>query len=309
MFDVVLKIKKNIMELKFVENIEPLYTSVAPLDKIFRYDYGDDRYYFRMVGGEVYPYMSITTVAGKVVGYTLKEGLTKWRVGLGEAADYIAKTTAMEGTLQHEYALRAAIEKAGDYDLIHSEVMSYAGKEGFPTLGYEWSVSVRNVVACFMEFFKERNVRLIAAEFPVYSDQAQIAGLIDSVVEMDFDKKRIIAIIDNKRGNNHDSPDYKFQLNAQRIMWNDMFGEIFPVTHIFNWSATNWANKVKYTLTNQTGKAYSDDMMMRSLMAVPKTNGWVKMPKTHNELVGKFTLEEFDILKNILNFEIKPQQK
>lgn len=296
------------MELKIIETIEPKFSSVAAIFKLFRYDYGDDRYYFRLIGDEVYPYMSITTVSGKVVGYTLKEGLTKWRIGNGEAADYIAKTTAMEGTLQHEYCIQAAIERGGDFDRIHNEVSAYAASEGFPTLAYDWSVSVRNNVACFMDFFVEREVKLIAAEFPVCSDACQIAGLIDCVVEMEFNKKRVFAIVDNKRSAHHSNPDYKFQLNAQRIMWNDMFGDQFPVTHIFNWSATNYSNKVKYALTNQTDKEYSNDEMMRVLMAVPKINGWVKMPKTHQELVGQFSLDDYEISQNILNFEIKPQK-
>lgn len=85
------------------------------------------------------------------------------------------------------------------------------------------------------------------AHYPVFP----FAGALDLVCELDWQGKRITAIVDLKTGRIW--PNHPYQLEAYKLLWNHNFPEC-PVEMIFNWRPKDW-NKQKeptYQLKNQT---------------------------------------------------------
>lgn len=289
---------KNFFE-EILPEIAPRIEGLAPPFLLKRSDRGDDRYYFKVGGSEAY--LSMTSFCKKalptspeLVRYVNDRGIDLSEFIRDEAADY--------GTFMHIVCVEVLKSGSGHLgeiqDMAREEAISrrYYGREEI------WSSKIINDLLSFITFLKEKNVVPVAAEFPVASDEFGIAGMVDLPCELDFNGSRVKAIVDMKSGRKGFWPEHELQIHGYMTMWNDWFGSIYPVTHVFNWAPNNWRDSPTYKLKNQTKSAFASTIRQR--MAIAKEEGWIKPPKSYTYYDGAFTLEDFDIDNH--KFEISP---
>jgi hypothetical protein len=281
--------------------IEPRITGFRMPYTLYRYDLGNDRYYFEYpVTGEAIPYLSVTAWTKKVLGES--EYLGKWRGNVGnDYADWYSGMRAERGSLGH--MLVAEIERTGEGSFRHVREMAYetAIEKGYPHQALAWQDSLVNDIACWMQFRKERNLEVLGAEVCVRSTRYGLAGAIDMICRLDFGKDRVNAIIDMKFGNVNEEH-HALQLNAYKTIWNDDFKDYFEVSHVFNWSPNKYTSRKPYTLKNQTDSTYAKSV--RERMGLAKLEGMIQPPKAALRLDGDFTTEDFEIDNHIQKYSI-----
>ena len=106
-------------------------------------------------------------------------------------------------------------------------------------------------VLAFAQFIIDYNVKPLAIEICLYHPFDGYAGAIDLVCELDFNKKRIRAIIDLKSGRKGFYESHEVQLGAYLEMWKIHFPDS-PVDKVFNWSPKAWRKAPTYNLVNQS---------------------------------------------------------
>ena len=259
---------------------------------------GADRMYFRK--GVNHYYVGVTTVCKKVL--PPNAGLENWKIKIAEEGGShldISEKAKWYGTILH--ALICAHEcryiKTSEYkgsfrfefnnENWHTFLLDFM-RIGKIDLGlYElWKWQIKNDMFAYFKWKKEYNVEIITCEFPVFSDLFWVASCIDLVVQMDFNRKRVIAIVDLKSGTARaDHPDYKLQLAIYKMLWNkDFIDSSFEVTHIFNWQPKDRQKAPNdYNLVNHTEKNFTVEQVTYFLSGVPLFWNEFYQPK------GKFT--------------------
>ncbi|OQB04017.1 MAG: hypothetical protein BWY21_02110 [Parcubacteria group bacterium ADurb.Bin216] len=115
-----------------------------------------------------------------------------------------------------------------------------------------WVEELKKDILAFAQFIIDRKVKPLAIEVCLYHPTDGYAGAIDLVAELDFDRKRITALIDLKSGRKNFYPSHEIQLGAYREMWKIHFPDK-PVDKIFNWSPKDFRGKTPtYNLKDQT---------------------------------------------------------
>ena len=269
--------------------------------KLFRYDRGEDRYYFEFpMGGGKRAYLSVTSFCSKSLP---APQLANWRGDVGnDFAEMYSAYTAAYGTFMHTQITEIMRTGRGNFEELKEQAFQEAHATGFKQGALEWQDKIVNDVASFMLFVKERNVEVIAAEIMVKSDKYELAGAVDLVCRMDFAKGRINAIVDLKSGQKGFWDSHRLQLHCYRSLWNEQFEEVFPVTHVFNWAPQNIRSKTQYKLENQTEHYFSESVEQR--MAIAKTEGWIKPPGAVFELEGEFFVEAFNLSDHLTKKDI-----
>ena len=302
-----LKNKEVTIEQTFdmFEKIEAEYNTVTPPCILYRYNRGGDRYYYtnpESPDGMI----SYTTLAGYEVGMSYAERLMKWRAEVGEeAAQYIMKSTAAQGTGEHILIGLFSRGELNSFAEVKDFGFDWALSQGYPHLAAEWMDYYCESIASWMAFVKEKNVEVLAVEFPLFDEEWGIAGLVDIVAEMDFNRKRRKCIIDIKRNARSGEMKYAFQLQAQKEVWNKKYPDIFEIEGIFNWSSKNWTRtkgrNPSYDLVNRTVNKFSSTMSSR--LSYIRQEGIISPPITHLLFRGEFSLEglsEIDLSQIIL---------
>lgn len=303
----------HLLDVDFISEVVPdilNLQSIAPPYRLFRYDKADDRYYFRYIGGQPIGYLSMTSFVSKVL--PTSPFLIQWMMKHGEeGAVYQRDMKAEYGTTLHILSTELERQGRGDWTEIKRAAYDAAIHNGYKNEALVWESEMVNDLLSFLIFRKERNVQTIAAEFPVCSDAYGLAGCIDRVVRMEFNKTTINAIIDLKSGRKGFWDSHKVQLHGYMKIWNDLFGEVFPVTHCFNLApaANALKAKTKYKLENQTDASLSGESVpvkdyIHDLLNQAKGRGMVNPPISHFDLVGEFDLETFDPENHIVQQKI-----
>ena len=225
-----------------------------------RLDLGHKRYYvYTDPENRTRFCMSATTFMKVTLG--LDENLANYFKEMSkQAVDAHLFYSAEYGTFLHIQA--ANFLKAGQYnfgpngfiaDLMIEDYFSAIPDYPLRKLGGYIKSRFRKDMAGWIQFCYDRNVRPIAIEFPIVSYEYPVAGSIDLVCEMDFNRKRVIAIVDIKSGIIN-TKSHAGQLHLYKRCWNEHFKELgLEVTHVFNFSPKDFrGEKPTYELKNQT---------------------------------------------------------
>ena len=278
--------------------INPASYGIISPHKIYRYDRGDDRYYYTNPENKgAMGYLSVTSFTKKSLATS--PHLIDWMIGMGkEAAEFYKNERAAYGTFLHCEIVECIIKGGGDFSDISNRAFVSAVNDGYGYNAATWSSDVVNDIASFFSFVKDRNVKFIAAEFPVFSERYRLAGCIDLVCKLEFNRKEVNALIDIKSGRKGFTESHELQLHCYKEIWNETFESKFPVTHVFNWAPKNVTAKTKYDLKNQTESIYAGTVKQRMEMA--KLEGWIKPPTQHMEIIGAFSVNSFNLTDHLL---------
>ena len=159
----------------------------------------DERFYERK--GKYYP--SITSV---LQYYPKGKQFENWLKDVGWTADHIAQKSAEDGTLTHKLVER----------YLEGEKIEWLNQDGSAKYPLEvWKMTLK-----FAEFWETYKPTLIESEIHLFSDEYEIAGTCDLVVEIDKE----IWILDVKTSN-HLLNIYDLQTAAYTKCWNESFEE------------------------------------------------------------------------------------
>jgi hypothetical protein len=238
-----------------IEKLTPQYFNTEKLlhqpKPIYRIDLKDFRYYYNFgEDGEPKFYTSVTTLIKNTL--PTPPALIKWMADKG-AED--GKNEAMEracyGTCMHHLCGMLLIDGKLDLGVVPNVLQQIALRENIqPQKG--WVEELKKDILAFAQFIIDRKVKPLAIEVCLYHPTDGYAGAIDLVAELDFDRKRITALIDLKSGRKNFYPSHEIQLGAYREMWKIHFPDK-PVDKIFNWSPKDFRGKTPtYNLKDQT---------------------------------------------------------
>lgn len=233
---------------------------MPPPYTLYRHDGHLGRYYYKLndsgSGTPVSIYPSVTTLIKSVFGED--EYLVKWKVEKGEfEGQRIAKEKADYGTLMHILFANLLRNNVVDFNELPSKVETY-NKSLRYTPPFDWTNKAAKHVLSLIQFLHDRNVKVIASEYPLASDKLGFASLIDAVFEMDAlnysastppeKRERILVIIDfksNEEGAVYDS--YKMQGFMYRELWNEHHPDM-PIDCVGNWFPSDWRDSPSYKL-------------------------------------------------------------
>lgn len=284
--------------LALFQEVTPDLCHIEAPYRLFRYDKGADRFYYRVAesGAALLPYLSVTSFTGRSL--PTSKYLVQWVGNLGnDAAEEKKNMAATYGTIMHIEIGKAI--KDGHYDfkdledrLLEELPIQYKYQYA------NWLMELKKDLMSFFQFHKEHNVEVTALEIPVYNDQYGLAGTIDLVCTMDFNGQRVNALVDFKSGRKGFFEGHELQLISYKHMWNELFGSVFPVTHVFNFAPNAWRKRPTFKLKNQTDSIYARTVTQR--MAIAKAEGWVTPPAGYLDIHGDVNLANFNAEQHML---------
>lgn len=292
----------NQPEDKYMTSLEPLFLGngmLQPKEKLFRFDSPVSRYYYRFpAAGVEIPYMGATGVVDRETNIRDADQLIKWYAKHGELAYLLAKVAAAYGTQLH--ITIADFHRNGmkaDFDMVEIESLKAAKEGGFAFEMDKWGYHLPRNLAAWIQFCEERQVEVLAVEYPVWDDSVSVATLCDIYCEMTFDKRRGRAIINIKKGyldadkedeNKTFYPAQDLQLQIERRLWQKSLGAAQPVDWVFNWSPNNWRDQPTYTLKNWTDTKYPPAVLEHILQRVKMMPGYFSPPRKVNIMTGNW---------------------
>lgn len=221
-------------------------------DSLFRYDDAGERFYGRVVNGNVWWYPSVTKII-KATSPT-PPGLMQWYAKHGfEEANKLRDDAAERGTEMHvlfERYMGAAMRGC---------ILPYY--ENFLDDGTWCSDQIRmdslsefhaKALMSFDQWYRDYEVEPLAVEVLLHSDTYGYAGTADLVCKIKGGK---VVLVDFKSGSSvYD--DYAVQLEMYRIAWNEHadMHDIPQVTEVYNWLPKDWRKGPTYTFKDQTGE-------------------------------------------------------
>lgn len=259
-----------------------------------RISYNGNRYYFEVKDSkEVVLYSSGTTLISD--GYVDRsDALNQWKLKqriLGNDPDAIARERADFGTIMHVLFGHIAMGKKIPFS--QGGIKRYIKgiddlkieKERVAFIAEKYSIEFLEDVRSFIKWIQDYNVKFLAIELMLRSEEYMVATAVDGIVEMDKKVKkkgffgrtyqrasgehkkgdpmeeeieetiRVIRIIDFKSGRNGDFyPTYALQLELNRRMVMENLGEVIKeVDGIFNFAPKAWGDgKRPYHFRDQT---------------------------------------------------------
>jgi hypothetical protein len=290
--------------LALFQEVKPEHLELEGLQapyRLYRYDKGDSRFYYRLnksnQGSELTPYLSVTSFTGKSL--PTSPYLIEWIGNLGnDTADYQKNLKAEYGTILHIEIARAVRQNGYSFKDLENRLMGMI-EQRYRYLYANWLYSLKRDLMSFFAFFKERIVKVIGLEVPVYSDTYGLGGVTDMPCIVEFNGKHVNSIVDFKSGRKGFWQSHELQLHCYKEIWNERFGDLFEVTHVFNWSPNDWKKKPTYKFKNQTDSIFASSTNIRMSLAL--LEGWIIPPIKHYDIVGEVQeLKSFDFDKHIL---------
>lgn len=200
-------------------------------DALFRYDDAGERFYGRVVNGNVWWYPSVTKII-KATSPT-PPGLMQWYAKHGfEEANKLRDDAAERGTEMHVLFERYMSGQHVDM----SSLSEFHAK----------------ALMSFDQWFRDYEVEPLAVEVLLHSDTYGYAGTADLVCRIKGGK---VILVDFKSGSSvYD--DYAVQLEMYRLAWNEHadMHDIPQVTEVYNWLPKDWRKGPTYTFKDQTGE-------------------------------------------------------
>lgn len=242
------------------------------------------RYYY-LINEDGTPrfFPSVTTMIRSVMPENVN--LTEWKLSLGkEAAAAYTNERASYGTFIHAQLAELMINRYYDLDGVRDKLQKYAEREKLPYGFIEaHEDEAKADIKAFAKWMKDYDVRPIAVEVALYSEEMGIAGMLDlaanirlysreeeqkAMEKLEAEKekaagdekklakvqekveklkaevaKRIYAIIDFKSGKKGFYDEYAIQLELYRRMWKEWFPDI-EIAGIYNIAPKDWTKTV-----------------------------------------------------------------
>jgi hypothetical protein len=219
---------------------------------------------------EYIPVVSVTSIIGACTPTDV--GLKKWWQDNDKSyTNWIFRYSALYGSYLHVKYSELFLKKKVPFDKnsirldmfnfvnIQNEKYSYGYYDFHDLIKYietEKRNPQKDLYAMY-RFIKDRDVKPIAIEYPLYDTDVLSGGVADLICEMTFNKKRVIALVDYKTGKTQ-SESHGVQLAAYMNMWNKIHHDL-QIETIFNWHPTDFKlstdiEKLEpYCLVNRTG--------------------------------------------------------
>lgn len=289
--------QSQLLEL-FKEVIPEVVQGIEAPYRLYRYDRGDDRFYYRVVGSAVKPYLSVTSFVSKSL--PTSPFLVRWIGDLGnDLSNHKAYVAALYGTILHVEIAKAIKNMSYDFRTIRKVISDTIPAHLYHMIG-QWEWELKKDMMSFIQFMKEKIVRVIACEIGVYSDEYGLGGTIDLVCELRFGKGTVIAQVDFKSGRKGFWDSHELQLHCYKEIWNERFGSLVEVTHVFNWSPTNWKKEPTYKLKNQTESIFSESAINR--MTIALLENWITPPVGYRDITGVVVdINTFEYQQHMIN--------
>jgi len=253
--EVITSMTKEITQDTTIEKMVPIFFDAESLmaqpEPLYRLDSTGHRYYYRFdKEGEPVFYTSVTTLIKNTL--PTSPFLIKWLIAQGGDNGHIeAMERACYGTFLHIQCAQLLIDGKYDLDKLQSKLIPYLASENMPPERIKWTEELKKDILAFAQFIIDRKVKPLAIEICLYHPDDGYAGAIDLVCGLDFNKKRIRAIIDLKSGRKGFYESHEVQLGAYREMFNIHFPNV-KIDKIFNWSPKAWKKSPTYNLQDQT---------------------------------------------------------
>lgn len=272
--------------------------------QVYRMQAGEKRYYYTFDEKQM-PifYTSVTTMIGQTMP-DVSGALMKWYTdnfsSYQEARAYVQER-ADYGTFMHAEISALAISRKCDTDTLRDRMKSFIEKERLPANFINYENDIKSDIFAFAQFMIDYDVKPLAVEV-VLAHPDGYAGAVDMVCEMNFNKGRVMAIIDFKSGRKGFYDSNVAQLFAYKNLWDHNYSA-HPVTHLFNWSPKNWRKSPTYNLKNQTASPIGAKVpLLINLMGVDRTfndsgtvtlmQGEIDLEKGLNRNLSEITFEQ-----------------
>ena len=281
--------------------------------QLHRIDARGLRYYYRMQDDEPKFYISGTSFSRKVL--PTSPYLVDWKASLGkEESEIVAQRAAQYGTFMHvlfgDFLKDGQIEES-----LSDRLFQYCLDNSIPEFYHsKWIGELENDLLSFAQWCFDLNVKPIAIEFPIFSDDMCIATMIDLVCEHDIEveghfgevyksgprkgepktskeTRRVKSIVDFKSGRKGFYEAHELQLHTNLKMWNDWYGgTAFEAHRVFNWSPKDWITTPGYNYKDQTGSALAETLPFH--VQIMKKQGFHIPSKAFTFITGKLVLGE-----------------
>lgn len=281
---------------QLIPEIAPTIEGLTPPFLLSRVDKGSDRYYYKLGTNDAY--LSMTSFVSKSMPTSPQ--LIEWITDRGaDMSEYIKDESAAYGTWMHICCIESLKNGGGNFDEIRELTISEAISQKYEHRASIWAHNAVRDLMSFLVFINEYEVKPVAAEYPIASDKYGLGGMIDLPCTMNFNRARVNAIVDLKSGRKGFWPEHEMQLHGYKELWNEWFGDFFPVTHVFNWAPNDWRDKPTYKLKNQTNSKFANTIHHR--MELARMEGWINPPEQYQFYTGDFKVEGFDFNENTVN--------
>ena len=247
-----LNLPKILAEGITTEKLDAIYLDLSALkhqpEPLYRLDIKGHRLYYRFVDEMPIFYTSVTTLIKNTL--PTPSALIKWLTEQdnGEAE---AMERASYGTFLHSACQTLLIQGFYDLDALESTLKEFLVGEQLPPNRIKWTQELKKDLCAFAQFVIDKQVKPLAIEIILFHPDDGYAGAIDLVCEMNFSKKRIVAIVDIKSGRKGFYESHEIQLKAYQTMWQLHFPDI-RVEKVFNFSPKSWVKAPTYNLKDQT---------------------------------------------------------
>jgi len=246
---------KEIADGVTLEQLSSIFFDVTNLksqpSSLYRLDSSGHRYYYRFdENDEPVFYTSVTTMIRNTL--PTSPHLIKWLIDKGgDSGKEEASERAHYGTFLHIECAELMISGKYDLDKLQGKLQVYLLTHNIPYDRVSWTEELKKDILSFGQFIIDRNVKPLAIEICLWHPTNYYAGAIDIVCSMDFNKKRINAIVDIKSGRKGFYESHEIQLHAYLDMWKIHFPDTI-IDKVFNWSPKAFRKTPTYNLKDQT---------------------------------------------------------
>lgn len=244
-----------------------------PPETIYRADDYGDRYYYKVNGKNIEWFISNTTWQKQVIPPS--PFLIKWyKTKSEEEINQILFDSSEYGTFMHkvfDWFLRGEEWNSEDKAWKRSFIEAHCSIEGIPCdkkLIDDWTYKIEKALRSLLSFLRERKVRPIASELMLGDtvNGFSYAGALDLVCEMDWNGKRVLALVDYKSGGIWDN--HVYQLLGYQLLWNQQYPNR-KITNIFNFRPKDWNGSPTFELKHWSDDGAKDEF--RHYLEIAKT--------------------------------------
>jgi hypothetical protein len=232
--------KINQTPYKGVE-VEELPTKLeSNFTKFRRAPFGSRRLYFNK--RDPFFYSGLTTPIGALAN---KSHLNKAAVNMayqGRSADFEWNERANYGTCFH---LLVGMHEEGDLTFDFDArswknvVDSFIQEYHYQDYAGRWFSDIQNDMYAYFQWKKASNVKVLSTEIVVHNAAYKIATPLDLIVEMDFNRKRILANVNFKTGDHPFAAENLLQVGMEKWLWNTSPERPFDLDGSFAWRPKN----------------------------------------------------------------------